>query len=636
VPQSPSGDEQIAPGTVLGQRYRVEQHIGSGGYASVYRAIDLQLRRERAIKELVDTDPGVRRQFEVEAGLLIKSTHPNIPRGYQLFEDLGRLYLVMEFVRGRDLEDLLNESLVQRRRPLDEPQVLRWAIEVCGALEEMHERQTPVIHRDIKPANIKITPEGKPVLIDFGLAKLQTGGPTRTAAQGVSPGFAPPEQYMAKGRTDARSDIYGLGATVYACLTGKDPPEAPARLLAQTGAGGQPFIPPRELAKNANISEATNHAVVKALELSPTQRYQSARELHDDLAIALRLLTSDAARQGSAKRPTAGAAGKQAVAADPRKPQWLNAAFSGSAKPSAAPPPTSKQSAAPALTGKQAAIPPLAGKRTAAPAPAGKRTGAPPATGKQTAAPVPAGRQTASPAPAGQKFASAGPARTLGVAAARRTGKPVVAAGQTAKQPTARQTGSAAAVAGSLALAPAAVSVAQAQRDQEAARRRARAAAQMAAAPLDAPRPRSWLNLGGPEISSLGKCALALGAIETWWGMLLAVLGALEYTTRDAPQSKPFLLFALAGIGVVIVLCLLGAQILNRPVFRRGKISRGRRGLRGLGLILYALAVNGVALWGVLVFGASRPDASLAMVAYALYTVNVLVAGILSLANTLG
>jgi tRNA A-37 threonylcarbamoyl transferase component Bud32 len=621
VPQSPSGAEQLAPGIMLGQRYRIEQHIGSGGYASVYRAVDLHLRRERAIKELVDTDPGVRRQFEVEAGLLIKSTHPNIPRGYQLFEDRGRLYLVMEFVRGRDLEDLLNESLVQRRRPLDEAQVLRWAIEVCGALEEMHERDTPVIHRDIKPANIKITPEGKPILIDFGLAKLQTGGPTRTAAQGVSPGFAPPEQYMAKGRTDARSDIYGLGATVYACLTGKDPPEAPARLLAQTGAGGQPFVPPRELAKNMNISDATNHAVIKALELSPSHRYQSAREFRDDLEIALRLLASGAALQESGKRAVAPASSKQPAVPDPRKLQ----APAVVAPPAVAP----KAPMAPLASGKQPTV--IAGTA--------KMTAAPPATARQTAVPKPTGKQTAVPAPAGgQKAGSGGPARPLGAAANGRTGKQEVVAGlPAAKPPTAKSTaGQAAAVAGALALAPSAAAVARAQREEDAARRRARAAASMLAAPLDVPRLRSWLNLHGPEIATLGKCGLALGAIETWWGVLLAALGILEAATRGAPRSKPFLLFWLVVVGVVIVVCLLGTQVLTRPIYRRGRLSRLRRGLQGFGLLVYSLAVNGVAVWGALVFAQSRPNPSLAIMAYTLYTVNILIAGILSLANTLG
>ncbi|HEV2235658.1 MAG TPA: serine/threonine-protein kinase, partial [Ktedonobacterales bacterium] len=256
--QPKSQSEQLQPGTILLNRFRIEKHVGSGGYASVYRATDLKTRAMRAIKEVTDSDPGVRRQFELEAGLLTHSEHPNIPAGYQIFEERGRLYLVMEFIDGRDLEELLNESLQTRRRPLDEAPVLEWAISVCDALVVMHDREVPIIHRDIKPANIKITPQNRPILIDFGLAKLQTGGATRTAAQGVSPGFAPPEQYMARGKTDARTDIYGLGATLYACLTGKDPPDAPSRLLVQTGGAGpneRELVPPRDFDPKIPISE---------------------------------------------------------------------------------------------------------------------------------------------------------------------------------------------------------------------------------------------------------------------------------------------------------------------------------------------------------------------------------------------
>src|SRR5262249_45769408 len=292
VPQTPP-QVTLATGAVLAKRYRIEQLIGSGGYATVYRATDLTLGYERAIKEVSDPDPAVRVQFRLEAELLINSKHPNIPHGYHLIEDRDRLYLVMDYVHGKDLEEWLNESLTQRQRPLDEAQVLKWAIDICGALDEMHNLRVPVIHRDIKPANIKITPEGWPILIDFGLAKLhQKGGPTMTAAQGVSPGFAPPEQYMAKGRTDARTDIYGLGATLYACLTGKDPPEAPGRLMAQTGAGGASGMQLQMVRRlNPRVSDETDRLVMRALELSPNSRQQSARQLHDELAVALQKLT---------------------------------------------------------------------------------------------------------------------------------------------------------------------------------------------------------------------------------------------------------------------------------------------------------------------------------------------------------
>ena len=104
-------------GTVLAKRYRLEQVIGSGGYASVYRATDLTLGYERAIKEVSDPDPGVRNQFRLEAELLINSKHPNIPHGYHLIEDRDRLYLIMDYVHGKDLEELLNDSLTQRSAP---------------------------------------------------------------------------------------------------------------------------------------------------------------------------------------------------------------------------------------------------------------------------------------------------------------------------------------------------------------------------------------------------------------------------------------------------------------------------------------------------------------------------------------
>lgn len=290
--------EPLAPNTVLFQRYRIERHIRSGRFAEVYEAIDLIHQRRCAIKEVVDSDHDTRKQFEVEAGLLIQSTHPNIPTGYQLFEMGHRLYLVMRFIPGSDLDGLLNESLEARRCPLDEAPVLDWAIEVCDALIEMHDREPPVIHRDIKPANIKITPDGHPMLLDFGLATVQAQGPVNTAARVVEPGFSPPEQYMARGTTDARGDIYSLGATLYNCLTGSVPPDATARLLARVATDGQRMVPPRELAAGrANISEATGRLVMRALELAPVERQQSARALRDDLIAARSALRERTSRR---------------------------------------------------------------------------------------------------------------------------------------------------------------------------------------------------------------------------------------------------------------------------------------------------------------------------------------------------
>ncbi len=275
----------LIPGRCLKGRYCVDALIATGGYASVYRVTDTKIATTRAMKEVTDPDPGIREQFLLEANLLRTSNHPNIPRGHEHFEENGCAYLVMDFVEGQDLEQVLATSLMQTGRPLEEAHVLRWLMPICDALDEMHNRPVPVIHRDIKPANIKLTAAGVPILIDFGLAKFYMPGPTNAAAQGVTPGYAPPEQYLAQGKTDARSDIYGMGATMYTLLTGKEPPEAPNRLLAQTGKTGEPMVPPRIL--NPLISAATAHIIDRAMDVGAAQRHQSALELRDDIAASL-------------------------------------------------------------------------------------------------------------------------------------------------------------------------------------------------------------------------------------------------------------------------------------------------------------------------------------------------------------
>ena len=275
----------LSSGMCLADRYRVEALVGSGGYATVYRVTDLQAFVDRARKEVSDPDPAIREQFNLEAQLLISSNHPNIPRGYEHFEENGRAYLVMDYVEGNDLEQILSETLQMSGRPIDESQALRWLLPICDVLEVMHTRIIPIIHRDIKPANIKLNAQGVPVLIDFGLAKLSRPGPTNQAAQGVTPGYAPPEQYLAQGKTDARTDIYAMGATLYTLLVGREPAEAPNRLLVQSGNSGQPLIPARMI--NPAISAATAHIIDRAMDISPTQRQQTAGELRSEMLLAL-------------------------------------------------------------------------------------------------------------------------------------------------------------------------------------------------------------------------------------------------------------------------------------------------------------------------------------------------------------
>ena len=258
----------LAPGQLLRDRYRIDALLGQGGMGAVYDVHDNALNIRCAVKENMVLTEAAQRQFEHEAQLLAKLRHNGLPRVIDHFVIPGQgQYLVMDFVEGKDLRDRLREA-----GTLPEAEVLRWADEVLDALAYLHRRG--IIHRDIKPANIKITPEDEAVLVDFGIAKESgvEGGLTTTGARGLTPGFAPPEQYgMGHTHTDARSDLYALGATLYALLTGKPPAESLARLLRQTK-----FAP---LTGTPGMSPALAAAIDRALETEPDQRFASAEAM---------------------------------------------------------------------------------------------------------------------------------------------------------------------------------------------------------------------------------------------------------------------------------------------------------------------------------------------------------------------
>ncbi|HEX8998208.1 MAG TPA: serine/threonine-protein kinase [Ktedonobacterales bacterium] len=268
----------LAPGVVLLHRYMIEGYIGGGGFGHIYRARDIALGHLRAIKEAFSRDPNTQRQFRLEAEFLLNARHPNLVRGYSVFESAGRLYLVMDYVDGHTLEDLAIEAIKRTHRPPIEAQVLDWMLPICDAVHELHSQPAPIIHRDIKPANIKLSiTQNIPILIDLGLAKLfAQGQQTIAAALAFTPGYAPPEQYQAAGMTDQRTDIYGLGATLYYLLTGYQPVEAPARISAQA------LPTPRE--RNPLLSERVDRLVLRAMALDPNERFQCAKDLASELA----------------------------------------------------------------------------------------------------------------------------------------------------------------------------------------------------------------------------------------------------------------------------------------------------------------------------------------------------------------
>jgi eukaryotic-like serine/threonine-protein kinase len=263
----------LTPGQILNNRYRVITLLGQGGFGAVYRAWDINLESSRAVKENLETTPEAQRQFKREAQILDKLSHPNLPRviDHFIIPHQGQ-YLVMDFVEGSDLREMLQHS----GGPLPEAQVLEWIGQVCEALNYLHSQNPPVIHRDIKPANIKITPSGRAMLVDFGIAKVyDPNSATTRGAQAVSPGFSPVEQYGSGSHTDVRADVYALGATLYMLLTGRPPLDAVDRNM------GARLPEPHTL--NPQISVQVEKAILHALTLYPEQRTPTTAELRREL-----------------------------------------------------------------------------------------------------------------------------------------------------------------------------------------------------------------------------------------------------------------------------------------------------------------------------------------------------------------
>ncbi len=278
------GAEPRAVGEIIYGRYRVLRIVGRGGLGTVYQVADTVYGANTifALKELADTNPGARKQFELESRWLRELNHDSIPKVRERFEWGGRDYLVMDFVDGENLEQYLRRT----GRPLPEAQAVRWMLPVCDALHYLHTRTPPLLHRDIKPDNIIVTPGGHPVLVDFGIAKAHLPGMNQTVTfvrKAGTEGYAPPEQYAANGMTGPWSDVYALGATLYQLLTGRVPRTAVDRITEMT-----PMPRPRDLAPN--ISPLTDQAIMRALDLKPAARYPSVIEFASALTESLRVL----------------------------------------------------------------------------------------------------------------------------------------------------------------------------------------------------------------------------------------------------------------------------------------------------------------------------------------------------------
>ncbi len=267
-------DGTLPTRTVLQERYEIVAVQGIGGMGAVYQARDLRFgatNRVVAVKEMMNSapDPRLRKlsvqNFEREANILATLSHPAIPKIFDFFTEGSRSYLVIEFIDGKTLEEMLDE----RRKPFGSDEVLNWALQVCDVLSYLHAHRPPVIFRDMKPDNLMLRPDGRIMVIDFGIAKVFEQGQRGTMIG--TEGYSPPEQY--RGITDPRGDLYALAATLHHLLTARDP-----RLEAPFTFHERPIQ-----VFNAAVSAEVQAAVMKALAYSVEDRYPSAGEMAEAL-----------------------------------------------------------------------------------------------------------------------------------------------------------------------------------------------------------------------------------------------------------------------------------------------------------------------------------------------------------------
>jgi serine/threonine protein kinase len=276
---------RLAPQSILHQRYLIVGHAGRGGMSAVYQAVDTQSgNRHVAIKEMsqgnlsADELVEATARFQQEADLLSSLHHPNLPTIYDGFSEDGRSFLVMEYIDGKTLLQMLKDS---GGRPLPVAHVLDYAIQLCDVLMYLHSHNPPIIFRDLKPTNVMVKGYGHVVLIDFGIARFFKEGQAQDTVFLGSPGYAPPEQH-GTSQTNPRSDLYSLGATLHCCLTGRDPFHAADRFA---------FPPVQQM--NPLVPVELDQLIQRMVSLDEQQRPNSALEVRQAL-LKIKQKASDA------------------------------------------------------------------------------------------------------------------------------------------------------------------------------------------------------------------------------------------------------------------------------------------------------------------------------------------------------
>ncbi len=277
-PSAVQPEGTLPAGTILQERYEILAVQGLGGMGAVYRARDLRFSsvdKIIAVKEMTNTAPDPRLQrisiqnFEREANILASLSHPAIPKIFDYFSEGNRSYLILEFVEGQSLERVLEEQ----HQPFSQEETVEWGIQICDVLAFLHNHKPPVIFRDVKPSNLMVRPDGRIMVIDFGIAKVFEHGQRGTMIG--TEGYSPPEQY--RGVAEPRGDLYALAATLHHILTMRNPQleppftfhERPIRLF------------------NPNVSEELETVIMKALSYDVQDRYATATEFAAAMTKAL-------------------------------------------------------------------------------------------------------------------------------------------------------------------------------------------------------------------------------------------------------------------------------------------------------------------------------------------------------------
>ena len=253
-------------GEVIDGKYEIEREIARGGMSVIYRAQDLRLGKLWAVKEFRKDKSDADREAALkalrqEANIMKRLDHPTVVRVVDIIESPQTLYVVMDYIEGLSLSKVLDDYGAQPQEA-----VIEWAKQLSSALYYMHTQNPPVIHRDIKPANIMLKPDGTVRLIDFGIAREYKEGKAGDTINMGTRGYAAPEQFGGDGQTDARTDIYSLGVTLYHLVTGKNPAEPPYEIS-----------PIRQL--NPKLSSGLEYLIQKCTQINPEDRFESCAEL---------------------------------------------------------------------------------------------------------------------------------------------------------------------------------------------------------------------------------------------------------------------------------------------------------------------------------------------------------------------